>query len=270
MAETAAALAVAETAQNAGGAAGAERPPVARAYRTDPDEAVVVGRYVSMVKRCALHLIARLPTALQPDDLVQAGLIAILRLMRQPDGAQLGEAVLRRAVVNAMIDEARRAAWAPTRTVRRARAVAEAMRAVRRRLGRDGSDAEIAAELGLSLDDYGKAMLELAGLSLFDLDAFSEADERALQTSPEQEETLRRQRMTAALAAAVALLPSRGQLVISLYYEHELSMEEVGQVLGLDKSTVSRSHARALLLLRNALADWGAASDGPRLRAAGG
>jgi len=237
------------------------------AYRTDLDEAGLVRRYVPTVKRLALHLKGRLPQCVQLDDLVQSGLIAILRLARQPDGLQIGEAMLRRSLVNAMIDEARRATWAPTRTVRLAKAVAGAMQTVRRRLGREGSDEEIADELGLTIERYDAALIELAGLSLIDLDAFDDMRERALQTTPEQEETLRRRRMATALATAVGVLPAREKLVVSLYYEHELSMEEVGDVLGLDKSTVSRSHARALLMLRNALADWGGAADEPRQQA---
>ena len=124
------------------------------AYRTDLDEAGLVRRYVPTVKRLALHLKGRLPQSVELDDLVQAGLIAILRLARQPDGLQTGAAMLRRSLINAMIDEARRATWAPTRTVRLAKTVAGAMQTVRRRLGREGSDEEIAkAVLFLASDD---------------------------------------------------------------------------------------------------------------------
>jgi RNA polymerase sigma factor FliA len=252
------------------GAADAARSvAIGAAYRTDFDETDLVRRYVPVVKRLALHLKGRLPQSVQLDDLVQAGLIAILRLARQPDGPQIGEAMRRRSVVNAMIDEARRAAWAPTRTVRLAKAVGGAMQAVRRRLGREGSDAEIAAELGFTIDRYHEVLVELAGLSLLDLDAFDDAREQALQTIPDQEEALRQRRMTSALASAVDVLPPRERLVVSLYYEHELSMEEVGEVLGLDKSTVSRSHARALLMLRNALAGWAGAAAEPSTPAGG-
>jgi DNA-directed RNA polymerase specialized sigma24 family protein len=62
--------------------------------------------------------------------------------------------------------------------------------------------------------------------------------------------------MMAALTAAIAALPEREKTVVSLYYEHELNMEEVGEVLGVAKSTVSRVHGRALLILRDALGDW--------------
>ncbi len=157
-----------------------------------------------------------------------------------------------------MIDEARRTTWAPTRTVRLARSAAKAMRAVRQRLGQDGNDEDIAAELAITVDQYHKILVEIAGISLLDVDAFDDAREPALQIAGNQEETLRLSRITESLAKSIASLPTRERLVVSLYYEHELNMEEVGEVLGLDKSTISRTHGRALLMLRNALADWSA------------
>ncbi len=230
----------------------------AAAYRIDLDETELVRRYVPIVKRLARHLQCRLPQTVQPDDLVQAGLIAVLRIARRTGCCNQDEAIGRRAIVNAMIDEARRTAWAPTRTVRVARSATAAMRAVRERLGRDGNDEDIAAELAITLEQYHKILVEIAGISLLDLDACDDARETALQVAGNQEEALRLSRITESLAKSIASLPTRERLVVSLYYEQELNMEEVGEVLGLDKSTISRTHGRALLMLRNALADWSA------------
>jgi RNA polymerase sigma factor FliA len=241
----------------------------AATYRSEIDEVEVVKRYVPTVKRLASHLKGRLPQTVQLEDMVQAGLIAVLRMARQNDCADFADALLRRSVVNAMIDEARRTAWAPTRAVRLARAAATAMQSVRQRHGREGSDEEVAAELGTTLDQYHNILVDSAGLSLLTLDAVDDDAEPALHIAGTQEERLRQNRMTAALAASIALLPERERLVVSLYYEHELNMEEVGQILGVDKSTISRSHGRALLMLRGALADWGN-SAAPSPRRAGG
>ncbi|HTT80975.1 MAG TPA: sigma-70 family RNA polymerase sigma factor [Stellaceae bacterium] len=220
---------------------------------SEHDEAAAVRHYMPLVKRSAMHLKGRLPDAVQLDDLIQAGLIAVLRLLRSGAGDAGSAAVLRRAVVNAMIDEARREAWAPVRTVRQARAAAAAMGAVRQRLGRDGSDEEVAAEMGVALADYHRVLIDIAGMRLHQIDAFDERAETELQVAGSQETSLVRARLMTALAGAVATLPDREKLVVSLYYEHELNMEEVGKVLGLDKSTVCRAHGRALLLLRRAL-----------------
>ncbi len=237
------------------------------AYRQEIDEAELIKRHMAGVRRLAGHLKGRLPQSVQLDDLVQAGLIAVLRMARQSNGQPCGQTMLRRCIVNAMIDEARRSAWAPTRAIRNAKAAAAAMQAVRQRRGCEGTDEEIAQEMGLNVDQYHQVLIESAGLSLLDLNSFEEGSEQALQIAADQEEILRQNQTSAALAASVALLPDREKLVVSLYYEHELSMEEVGEVLGLDKSTVSRAHGRALLMLRNAIADWKAVSDRPRRQA---
>jgi RNA polymerase sigma factor FliA len=249
-----------------------EAPPTAaagwgRGGRADyglPDaaaeEAAALRHYAPIVKRLALHLRGRLPEAVQLDDLVQGGLIAVLRIVRSGSAAALSDAALRRTIVNAMIDEARREAWAPVRTVRLAKAVAAVMQAIKRRTGEDGSDEEVAAMMQMPLADYHRALVEIAGIRLVQLDLLEEREEDRLQVAGGQETGLHHRRVMSAMADAVAALPQREQLVVSLYYEHELNMEEVGRVLGLDKSTVCRAHGRALLLLRNALVDADAES----------
>ncbi|MGH7096697.1 MAG: sigma-70 family RNA polymerase sigma factor [Stellaceae bacterium] len=240
-----------------------EPAPGYRLADADCDETETIRRHVPVVKRLAAHLKGRLPEAVQLDDLMQAGLIAVLRLARQGGTARLGEAALRRAILNAMIDEARRETWAPVRTVRLARAAALAMRALKRRTGRDAGDVEIAAEMGVSLAEYHRALIDIAGLRLLPLTAFDDGGAGRLPAADDQEASLSGQQMMAALAEAIAALPERERLMISLYYEHELNMEEVGQVLGLNKSTVCRTHGRALLMLRSALGGWDADRAGP-------
>jgi RNA polymerase sigma factor for flagellar operon FliA len=162
-----------------------------------------------------------------------------------------------------MIDEARAESWAPVRTIRLAKAAGEAMRTVKLRLGRDGSDHEVAAEMQIELGDYQAVLVEIAGIRLLDIDEFDGADDDALRTADNQDAAIDRNRMLAALAEAIGALPEREKLVMSLYYEQELNMEEVGAVLSLDKSTVCRAHGRALLMLRDMLADWQADSAAP-------
>ena len=238
------------------------------AYHAELDETEIIKRYAPMVKRIATHLKGRLPDTVQLDDLIQAGLIAVLRIARQTEFLQTGDAALRLSIKNAMIDEARRDTWAPIRTVRLAKIAGQAMRAIKRRTGRDASDEEIANELRIPLSQYHQVLVEVAGIRLLNLDEFDGDSEQALHAADNQEAALDRSRVASALAETIALLPDRERLVLSLYYEHELNMEEVGEVLRLNKSTICRSHGRALLMLRNALGDQGVAANAPR-RAAG-
>jgi RNA polymerase sigma factor for flagellar operon FliA len=232
-------------------------------YASHLDEGEIIRQFVPVVKRLALRLKGRMPETVELDDLIQAGLIAVLRLSRHVGLAPPSDPALQRSVVNAMIDEVRREAWAPVRTVRLAKAAGQAMRAVKSRLRRDGSDEEIAAEMGLPLENYHTALVEIAGIRLLHLDDFDEAGGNRLLAADNQDAALDRSRMMAALAESISALPEREKLVLSLYYEQELNMEEVGAVLGLDKSTVCRVHGRALLMLRNVLADWRAEATSP-------
>ena len=220
------------------------------------DEAGTIERYVPTVKSLAAHLKGRLPDTVQLEDLVQAGMMAVLRLLRVGGLAETADGPLRRSIMNAMIDEARRETWAPVRTIRRAKAAAAAMRAVEQRLGRHGNDEELAAEMSLSLEQYHELLMEVAGIRLLDLEQFA-GDEDGLPGDGDNPETaLHKDRIVAALSKAIASLPERERLVISLYYDNALNMDEVGEVLGFDKSTVCRSHGRALLMLRGALQGW--------------
>jgi RNA polymerase sigma factor FliA len=225
-------------------------------YTAQVDEAEIIRQFVPVVKRLALRLKGRMPEAIQLDDLIQAGLIAVLRLARHGALAPSTDPVLQRSIVNAMIDEARREAWAPVRTVRLAKSVSQAMRAVKLRLGRDGTDDEVAAEMGIALEEYHAVLVEIAGIRLLDIDEFEDRADERMQEVEERDAAIDKGRMMNALAQSIAALPEREKLVLSLYYEQELNMEEVGAVLGLDKSTVCRVHGRALLMLRDVLADW--------------
>jgi RNA polymerase sigma factor FliA len=228
-----------------------ERGGYGAAQFIDTDETEIIKQYAPMVKSLASHLKGRLPESILIEDLVQAGMIAVLRLMRIGYLEQLANGPLRHAIRNAMIDEARRETWAPVRTIRRAKMAAAAMRNLEARLGRHAGDEELAAEMGLTLDEYHDLLIELAGIRLLELD---EIVESAASDSPES--ALHQDRIIAALAEAVESLPDREKLVVSLYYERSLNMDEVGAILGLDKSTVCRAHGRALLRLRGALDGW--------------
>ena len=247
----------------AGMPAAAVRIGYRASYAAQIDETELIRQFVPVVKWLAMRLKGRMPETVQLDDLIQAGLIAVLRLARHGGLAPAFDPALQRSIVNAMIDESRREAWAPVRTVRLAKNASQAMQSVKQRLGRDGSDDEIAAEMGITLGDYHTALVEIAGIRLLDIAEFGEGDDESLQAADDQDAALDRGRMMEALAQSIAALPEREKLILSLYYEQELNMEEVGAVLGLDKSTVCRAHGRALLMLRDIMADWRAEPASP-------
>ena len=165
------------------GAVGPARRGGYAGYGAQVDEAEIIRQFVPVVKRLALRLKGRMPETVQLDDLIQAGLIAVLRLARHGGLTPAGDPAMQRSIVNAMIDESRREVWAPVRTVRLAKAASQAMQSVKRRLGRDGSDDEVAAEMGIALDAYHAALVEIAGIRLLDIDEFEDVADQGAQAS---------------------------------------------------------------------------------------
>ena len=210
------------------------------------DEDFVLRRFVPKVKGVALHLKGRLPDSVEVEDLIQAGMMALLRVMRAGGEFPSFDRRAWRIAANAMIDEVRSTAMPSSAIGRRVHAAAVAMRKAEARLGRKPSDAEMASELGLTLERYHRLLLDAALIRLVPLDESAE-------TSIDADDPIRkieRERVLAQLVEAAGELPERERLVLSLYYERELNMDEVGAVLMMDKSTVCRLHGRALLALR--------------------
>ena len=224
------------------------------------DESDLLRRFMPSVKASALHLKSHLPASVEVEDLVQAGMMALLRVVRAGLGMVDYDRRTRRIVINAMIDEARRTALPSASIARRVRAAAAAMRAVEARLGRAASDEEVAAQMGISLERYQRILADAALVRLLPLDATGDEVDGMPQAEGDQERSIDRDRVIASLSEAISALPERERLVLSLYYEHDLNMDEIGAVLTLDKSTVCRLHGRALLALRARLSGWKSAA----------
>lgn len=227
--------------------------------------AALLERYSPLVKRIAHHLLARLPASVQLDDLIQAGVIGLLEASRNYDagkGASF-ETYAGIRIRGSMIDEVRRGDWAPRSVHRNARKVQEAMTRLRKRLGRDAGDQEVAAELGMSLAEYHAIAQDAVCSKLFSYDDLGGDDDSPDEHLPGGElspaEGVQRDALRRQLAAAIAQLPERERLVLSLYYDEELNLKEIGLVLGVSESRISQIHSQAALRLRSRLADWGAA-----------
>ena len=133
----------------------------AQAYLRHQDSYVLVERHAPLVKRIAQHLLARLPSSVLLDDLIQAGMIGLLEASRNFDGSKGAsfETYAGIRIRGAMLDEIRRGDWVPRSVHRNSRAIAEAIENVEQTHGRDARDTEVAAEMGVSIADY-HAMLQ--------------------------------------------------------------------------------------------------------------
>ena len=226
--------------------------------------ASLVEQYAPLVKRIAHHMLARLPSTVQLNDLIQSGMVGLLEAAQKFDASKGAsfETFAGIRVRGAMLDDVRKDDWAPRSVHRNARRVSEAIKAVESRTGRDASDQEVAAELGIPLDEYYTYLQDSAGTRLFSFEEVVEHDEGALKhsgspTSASPFEGVQRQAFQENLAEAIGTLPERERMVLALYYQEELNLKEIGSLLGVSESRVSQIHSQAALRLRTRLAAWG-------------
>ena len=220
----------------------------------------VIAQHADLVRRIAHHLAARLPASVEIDDLIQAGMIGLLEASRSYDAEQGAsfETYASIRIRGSMIDEIRRGDWVPRSVHRRARDAAAAVRQIEQATGRAASPQEVAAHLEMPLPEYLRLLEDASRGQVLSLDSHVEDHGEVTIHSggmtPQQ--VLERSDFGRELAAAIGLLPEREQLVLSLYYEQELNLKEIGAVLGVSESRVCQIHGQAVLRLRGRLGQY--------------
>ncbi len=222
----------------------------------------LVIQHVPLVKRIAFHLMGRLPDSVQVDDLIQAGMIGLLEAVKNYDVSQGASfdtyAGIR--IRGSMLDEVRRSDWTPRSVHKKSRMVSEAVREVENKLGRDARDIDIAEHLGLDTEEYNKILQDSTGCKTFSVEQLAESGDyvfgEAEKDSVEPIDLLGEEDFQQALAQEIMRLPERERLVVSLYYDEELNLREIGEVLNVSESRVSQISSQAMLRLRSRLTDW--------------
>ncbi len=221
-----------------------------------------VEKYAPLVNRIARHLLARMPANVQIDDLVQSGMLGLLDAAGKYDqtkGASF-ETYAGIRIQGAMLDEVRKGDWTPRSVHRKSRDVAKAIQKVESRTGRHATDQEIAGELNTDLASYFHILQDAAGTRLFSFNEVGEGGESMLEAVrgdlPDPFDSLQKGRFWQDLAKAIDTLPEREKLVLSLYYDEELNLKEIGEIIGVSESRVSQIHSLAALRLRSRMSDW--------------
>ncbi len=227
-----------------------------------PDSRKLVEEHGSLVRRIAHHLLARLPSSVNVEDLVQSGMIGLLEAAANYDagkGASF-ETFAGIRIRGAMIDEVRRGDWSPRSVHRNARRVAEVIRSIEMRTGVDAADSVVARELGVSLDEYHGMLQDTAGSRLFSLEELIDTEggaERSLGSMADNPADATAQlRLAQDIGSEIERLPERERLVLSLYYDEELNLKEIGLVLQVSESRVSQILSQATKRLRARLKNW--------------
>lgn len=223
----------------------------------------LVDQHAGLVRRIAYHLSARLPPSVVVDDLVQAGMIGLLDAAQHYDPTQGAsfETYATIRIRGAMLDELRRNDWAPKSVHRKARDIMAAVNKIEGRTGRDAKPHEVAEQLGITTEEYHQLVWETNTCRLLNF-AEVEYDDRAFSDSVADQtvttplDGIQKSELRQYLAEAIKALPEREQLIVSLYYDEELNLKEIGCVLGVSESRVSQLLSQAHMRMRTNLADY--------------
>jgi RNA polymerase sigma factor for flagellar operon FliA len=237
-----------------------------RRYRADHDRQLrdrLILTYAPLVKFVAGRLGSGLPAHVDEGDLVSYGLLGLIGAIERydPDRDVKFETYAIARIKGSIIDELRAMDWVPRSVRARARDIERAISELEAHGGRVPTEEEIAAKLGVSQDELDEDLLEISHSSIAALDELwtissSGGDQVALidtiedTQGPEPQAALAQTEMREALGEAISRLPEREKLVVTLYYYEELTLREIGEVLGVTESRVSQLHTKAILRLK--------------------
>lgn len=252
------------------GPSGHVRESVKAAYETfgnlaSAERERLLFEQLPQVKYIAKRIHDRLPPHVLLDDLIPAGILGLIEAIQRFDPTRHVElkAYAKHRIHGAILDSLRSLDWSPRPLRKKARRIEEAHQKLKARLGYAPSESQLAAELGMTLEQFQHLLGELRGLDLRSLqsemtdDNFDCGVSQAGQTSTADDPfTLcLRSEMAGFLARAIGELPERERQLLSLYYHEELTMKEVGSVLGLGEARVSQLHSAAIVRLRARMAE---------------
>jgi RNA polymerase sigma factor for flagellar operon FliA len=222
------------------------------------DRNQLVTHYAPLVKRIAYHLMARLPSSVQVDDIIQNGMLGLLDAINRYEeglGAQFETYAVQR-IRGAMLDGLRENDWLPRSLRRDMRRIEAAVSALEQRFGRQPTEKELAQSLDMPLAEYQKMLQEARGYQLVYFEDFSDGDEEDYLErnfagkEADPLENLLNKDMRETLVRSIEDLPEREKTVMGLYYERDLNLREIGEILGVTESRVCQLHSQAIARLR--------------------
>jgi RNA polymerase sigma factor for flagellar operon FliA len=218
-------------------------------------------KFAPLVKRIAHHMMASLPSSVDIDDIIQSGMIGLLDAARrytEKEGAQFETYAVQR-IRGAMLDSLRQADWLPRSLRQSLRRIEQTICRLEQAHGRPPSEKELATAMNMDLADYQHLLQEARGYQLVSYEDFKGGDEESFvdrycsDGRPDPLTFLADRALREELAAAIEGLPEREKRVMGLYYEQELNLREIGEVLGVSESRICQLHTQAIARLRTRL-----------------
>lgn len=225
---------------------------------TDERERVLL-EHMPLVRMVACRIRERLPQSVEFDDLVSAGVVGLIDAYNKfnPKKEVLFRSYAAVRIRGAILDSLRGMDWAPREIRRKAREIEEATQRLIPRLRRKPQQSEVAVELGMAFASFQKLLMTVKGLEIGSLqeprgEGSPEEEVVSIETNPEDDPLRRcmRSERAARLSAVVAKLPEREQRVLQMYYVEEMTLKEIGLVLGLVESRVSQIRTAVIEALR--------------------
>lgn len=226
----------------------------AQGYQTNSSD--LITKHSELVLKIAYHLMARLPASVLVDDLIQSGMIGLLEAARNFDGTKGAsfETFAGIRIRGAMLDELRKGDWVPRSVHKNSRLIASAIDAVEKQTGKDAKENDIAEYLQLPLQEYQQMLQDVNCARLVAYEDLPNPDDMFAHPSSTFDSTFDEvsdTQETQQLAAMIEQLPQREALVLSLYYDEELNLKEIGLILEVSESRVSQILSQALHRLKS-------------------
>ena len=226
----------------------------AQGYQTDTSD--LIAQHTDLVQKIAYHLMARLPASVLIDDLIQSGMIGLLEAARNFDASKGAsfETFAGIRIRGAMLDEMRKGDWVPRSVHKNSRLIASAIDAVEKQTGEDAKEVDIAKHLKISLFEYQQMLRDVNCAKLVAYEDLPNPNDMFAEQSETFDVTFDKvsdNQFTEQLAKMIEQLPQREALVLSLYYDEELNLKEIGLIIEVSESRVSQILSQALHRLKS-------------------
>ena len=228
-----------------------------------------VEQYSPLIRYLADRLAARLPDHIVKDDLVSAGVLGLIDAVDrfEPDRGIMFKTYAEFRIKGAMLDELRSLDWVPRTIRRKAGELDRLWRRLEIELGHPPSDEESAEAMGLDLPAYLKVLDEVSSINMLDIEAFRAETSSGRESADLYEiladesnvdalTILGQEEAKSVLVEAIDALPEKERLVVTLYYHEDLTMKEIGQVMGYTESRISQLHTKSVIRLRGRLSKY--------------
>ena len=233
----------------------------ARCPVRSPGEDVTVAEYLPLVRQVVQPMLGALPASVEFDEVASWGADGLLDAVRRYEDGQAASfrTYARIRIRGAILDQMRALDWVSRTGRDRAHRIADGRHGLEQHLGRAATQEELAAALGVGLDDFHHWLGELGDLTLVSLDEIAREGRWGASSPPDDDPSavLCERQRTRAIAAAIARLPGKEREVVPLYYAGDLTMKEIGHRLGVTESRVCQLHGQAIGRLREMLRAFG-------------